>query len=282
MKVIQAFEHELLKVGDNIRGVVFEATHFETLAALSPTPYFQVQHQSIRCSHYVGMIQLHDFALEILPKADLHSDKFYWKQFLMAILTYCKVLKFNTPPTQVETQSNTLLEDYLTVFLNELALVLARGLVTTYATVEKIRKHLMGNCLLHNRLNIIWCIKNAFMCESAKKPTTLLPNQILCHALLLIEPWITNEKLYLLWQTCFLRFPSIPKRPINTSILKQVQPSSLYWYYLNALEHARKIIENEWKGIFQGTQSSTSLMFDMNLSSRIIYFGSCRRLVQQE
>lgn len=265
MKVIQAFEHELLKVGDNIRGVVFEATHFQSLADFSPTPYFQVQHQSIRCSHYVGMIQLDDFALEILPKADLHRDKFYWKRFLMAILAYCKVLKFNTLPTQVEAQSDTLLEDYLIAFLDELALVLTRGLVTTYATVEKNQKALCGQLLVAQQIKYNLVHQERFYVRKREKTHDTLPNQILFHALLLIKPWITNDKLYLLWQACFQRFPSIPKRPITTAILNQVQPSSLYWYYSNALEYARQIIENEYKGIFKGTQSGASLMFDMNL-----------------
>jgi len=68
-KTIQVFEWESLRVGQQN----FTKEHHTALHRwqdLQPANYFQVQHNAIKFTQWVGVIQVGSLTIEVLPKAD--------------------------------------------------------------------------------------------------------------------------------------------------------------------------------------------------------------------
>jgi 5-methylcytosine-specific restriction enzyme subunit McrC len=74
---IQVFEHQTLHYGRMYNDVGFTVNHFNALAKLNElheNKYFTVVHKGIKFAQYVGVVQIEDLCIEILPKADNDSD----------------------------------------------------------------------------------------------------------------------------------------------------------------------------------------------------------------
>ena len=94
---IQVFEHQYLRVGEEVQGVRFTPAHFEALARhadIGEGKYFTVLHQGIRFSSYVGVLQAGTLTIEILPKASRPGQQYYgiWQQALLEMLKDCRLL----------------------------------------------------------------------------------------------------------------------------------------------------------------------------------------------
>jgi len=94
---IQVFEHHWLRVDDAIG---FTESHFDALVKYgdqTKEKYFTVGHQRVKFGQNVGVIQVKNFTIEILPKADRsagdEASKAKWRDALLTILQECKLIK---------------------------------------------------------------------------------------------------------------------------------------------------------------------------------------------
>ena len=98
--IIQVFEHQILKVnGDN----KFDERNFNALKNYgykTGEKYYSVGHKRIQFSNYVGVIQVKNLTIEILPKADSNDDcaksKSKWHDALISMLQECKLIKLSS------------------------------------------------------------------------------------------------------------------------------------------------------------------------------------------
>ena len=75
-KCIQVFEYEHLRVGTIKDSVEFKKKHFRALVKLNElhgNKYFTVGLDKITFKQYVGVLQVDDVCIEVLPKADRSS-----------------------------------------------------------------------------------------------------------------------------------------------------------------------------------------------------------------
>ena len=265
MKIIQVFEYEVLRVGATINNATFEAKHFEALVQLAPTPYFQVQHQSIRFSHYVGTIALDGWVLEILPKADMHNDYSYWKTFFISLLDYCKLLNFNADISKVGLQSHTITELYLVSFLTEIERLLRRGLAMEYTTIDHNQKALSGKLLIAQHLQRNLVHQERFYVRQRIKTFDTLPNQILFYALQLAQQLSNNSVLQTRLRFCLQSFLNCSQRKVTPNDFDKIQLNTTNAHYKTVLEYARQIIEQQSNDIFFGDFYGSIWMYDMNL-----------------
>ena len=70
--LITIFEHQKLKVGEQYNGVTFTNKHLEALERFygNGALYFNLIHRGVQFNNYVGVIQVKNLTIEILPKAD--------------------------------------------------------------------------------------------------------------------------------------------------------------------------------------------------------------------
>ena len=131
---IQVFEHQTIRIGDEINGVVFTEFHFNALTKFSErikSKYYTLIYKGVKFSHYVGALQIGKLTIEILPKADKKesNDSNLWHGVLLDMLKECRLLKIDTTSeARLRLRSNSILDLYFEIFLNEVEELLRKGL----------------------------------------------------------------------------------------------------------------------------------------------------------
>ena len=94
-------------------------------------------HRGLRLRQYVGVLQIGDLTIEILPKTDQHlNNPQQWQQILLELLEACNFIKVDAlskAPLQLKT--SPLLWLYLELFVQEVEQLLSKGLQKTYPLV---------------------------------------------------------------------------------------------------------------------------------------------------
>jgi 5-methylcytosine-specific restriction enzyme subunit McrC len=96
-KHITVFEHQMLKLHQNIDGVEFDEASLKALQTFygeKGVPYYSLIHNGVRFCEYVGVIQVGAYTIEVLPKADKNENEGFWRNALIGMLK--AVGDFNT------------------------------------------------------------------------------------------------------------------------------------------------------------------------------------------
>lgn len=150
MRVISVFEHE--KRALSSLGLTKQQT--QALAHFGEQyPYINVLYNALQFKQYVGIIQLNDLCIEILPKADRAADVPRWQRLLVDLLGYCQVLPVALPQSaHQQIKPSQILEIYVQLFVQEVDMLLKHGLHKAYHTATDNRPHWRGN--LHFPLHL--------------------------------------------------------------------------------------------------------------------------------
>ena len=137
-RIIRCFEHKAIRVGNPD---CFKEAHFRALIRFNEnhgSKYFTVGDRSIRFSSYVGVIQVGNLTVEILPKADVLSGEraeLKWQRALLEMLHTCRLIKIDSlSKTVLRLERRSLLDIYIESFILSLEGILAGGLIKRYRT----------------------------------------------------------------------------------------------------------------------------------------------------
>lgn len=266
---IQVFEHNILRVGQLYKKIVFEEKHFNALAKLNQlhnNQYFTLIHKGIKFSQYVGVIQIDGLTIEILPKIDgASSDESMWQQVLIQILKTTKRLKINkVGNAHVNKQQIHLLDIYFEWFLNEIELLVRQGLVKKYRVNTGNVKALKGKLefAAHIKQNLIH--KERFHTSHQVYNHDHEIHQILALALDIIGQFSSGTHLYSKFKTVQLSFPEVEKINVNASTFQKLDFNRKTQPYKTSLDIARLIILNFAPNISSGKEKMLALLFNMN------------------
>lgn len=266
---IQVFEHQTLHYGREYNTVLFKETHFNALVKLNElhdNHYFTVVHKGIKFLQYVGVIQIEDLCIEILPKADQSSeDKKVWQAVLIDMLRTTKKLKVDkVGHANVNKQHIHLLDIYFEWFLNEVQLLIHQGLIKQYYKETSNVKALRGKLEFagHIQKNLIH--KERFYTTHQVYEKDHLVHQILAQALGIVEQFTKGNYLYSKCKTVQLDFPEVKEIQAKQSTFAKIPTSRKTAPYKTALEIARLIILNFAPNVSSGKENMLALLFDMN------------------
>ena len=169
-KVIQVFEHSPLRVEEQ---GLFRRKHFERLVRyneLHGNKYFRVGHRSIYFESYVGVIQVGDLVIEVLPKADRDgvADKNKWHEALIRMLHACRELRLESlSEASLKLRSMPLLDLYFQSYLEEVAYLVHCGLIKQYRKQQGQVGSLKGRLLFQQQIarNLVTNPRLMFMDE---------------------------------------------------------------------------------------------------------------------
>lgn len=129
LKHIVLFEHETLSFDPNIE---HERELYKALVAYhgNYTPFFKLIRNGVKFSQYVGVLQVGDSVIEVLPKADKSSDKSMWQNLLinMIISVWGFTIK-ESGMASLKLKHNSVLDLYFELFVSELEGLQRRGLI---------------------------------------------------------------------------------------------------------------------------------------------------------
>ncbi len=266
-KRIQVYEHSFLRIGDRD----FETKHFIALSKLNTLhnyQYFDLKHNGVIFKQFVGVLQVDNLTIEILPKIDRYEpeeNKKKWQSVLIEMLSVTKKLKVQkVGQANVAKQSITLLDIYFEWFLSEVQLLIHQGLIKQYYKQSGNVKALKGKLefAIHIQKNLAH--KERFYTTHQVYGKDHLIHQILGQALDIITNLSKGSYLHAKCKTLRLDFPEVKSINATESTFTNLPKSRKNTPYETAISIARLIILNYAPNISNGSEKMLALLFDMN------------------
>jgi 5-methylcytosine-specific restriction enzyme subunit McrC len=258
------FEHDKLLIGEG----GFEQRHLTKLLQLNDrngSIYFEGINKGVKFKQYVGVIQVDDLLIEILPKTDKVTSSDNWRSLLLNMLKTCKKLKATTYGSAfVKKRNINLLEIYFSLYIAELNQLIRQGLIKKYKFEESNQNALRGKLLFHKNIQYNLVHKQRFFTQHQVYDINHDLHQFLFSALLVVEKLSFGKSLFENCKLTKIFFNGItPSKHISRTIdsfelNRKTKP------YENAFELARLILLNYSPDISSGKEKMLALLFDMN------------------
>jgi 5-methylcytosine-specific restriction enzyme subunit McrC len=263
---IQVFEHEKLFFSDDSS---FKKQHWETLSKYcqqSKDKYFEVYHNCVKFSQYVGALQVGNLTIEILPKADKQeTDKNLWRDNLIKMLRECRLLRVESlTNAYLKLRSNNILDMYIELFINEVQKLVNQGLVKKYRREEGNCFALKGRLLFNQHLNKNMVHKERFYISYQLYDRDNVYNRIIYKTLCILPDIIREGHLKDKLNRVLINFPEVSSILANNNLFDNLKYGRKTERYRNAIDIARLLLLNYRPDIQHGSRSLIAILFDMN------------------
>lgn len=272
---IQVFEYETLYHEGHPKGRI-SYEQFNALIKYNQEHdhrFFNIVHKGIKFKQYVGVIQVGNQTIEILPKADKPStptedtaeEKTRWHNILFQLLRACKHLKVEaSTAAHLQLRKASLLDLYIHQFLEEVARLVQRGLVKQYRTTSSNQNVLTGRLEFQQHLSKNLIHKERFYVRHQVYDQVHLLHQILNEALELIPSISNNPNFMDSIGRLQLDFPNLPPLKIHEQTFSRITFNRKTEHYRPALAIARLLLLNYSPDIKGGQNNLLGILFDMN------------------
>ena len=265
-KPIQVFEHKQLLIDD-----VFTRSHWEAMGWYNEAHggyFFTLTPKGVKFNQYVGVIQVGNITIEILPKISQtveKGDKAKWQQVLIDMLRECRWMQMHAhEKASLRFKPNSILEAYLELFVQECEEIVRMGLVKKYRNIEKNCTSLKGKLLFSSQIQHNLVHKERFYTRHQIFDQENIYNQILLKALKLIPvishtPFLKDRVYNLL-----LSFPELEDIKVVPTTFGNLVFNRKTADYREAIEIAAMLLLNYRPDIITGQNHVLAILFDMN------------------
>ncbi|TXG36970.1 McrC family protein [Seonamhaeicola maritimus] len=273
-KPIQVFEYERLKAND-VSFFPNEKVGKKVIERLwqyndaNDNIYFEAIRNGVKFKQFVGVIQIGNITIEILPKADrekaYENDRTVWHNILLKMLAKCKKVRVDSvSEASLKKRYHSLLDLYFEVFLKEVNSILENGLIKQYRKDSGNLKALKGRLDFSKNTQQNFIHKERFYTIHQVYDYNNLINQILFRALIILKNITNNVALKDGVSRTLAKFPSIDDIEVNKKHFDKVVTNRKTLMYEEALKIAKMIILNYSPDIKGGNENMLALLFDMN------------------
>jgi 5-methylcytosine-specific restriction enzyme subunit McrC len=228
--------------------------------------YYNLGDKNFTFKEHVGVIQVNDLTIEILPKIDREDNKKgKWHDILLNMLKECRFMDADSSGyANLKLRSNSVLELYFEKYVTELEVLLRRGLIKRYRAAEGNQYSLKGRLLFSQHLNENLAHAERFYVQfdlyDGKHPL----HQVLRQALEVVEHLMGYGQLSERVNHILAQWPEGKKLGINEGLFKRFPITRKTQAYQEALKIARMILLNYHPDLRGGRESVLALMFNMN------------------
>lgn len=275
MSYIRVYEHRSLRTDREEDGFKLTKAQLRILQEYhgeKGTPYFTLINNGVKFCAYVGVLQVGNLTIEVLPKTDASNDKGTWQQFLIAMLRATSMLNVEqTGFASLKIKSNSILDLYFLIFLQEVRYLQQTGLVKKYKTIESNNYSLKGSLVFGKHITQNLVHAERFYTRSTNYSNDNIFNKILVKTVKLIarigKPSVTAAA-----KSILLDFPECGSMAVSEATFSSLVFNRKTDAYRNAISIARLLLLNYHPDVRQGHNNVIALMFDMNLLwERYIY-----------
>lgn len=265
MYVIKVFEHQLLSCDSEF----FTEDHFEALAQfneLHDNKYCTLLHKAVRFKSYVGVIQLGNLSLEILPKMDRgDGDANYWQRVLLDLLQHCQLLQIDSfDSAALQLEDGSLYQLYLHRFLDEIEGLVKKGLLKTYSRKTLQSQHWKGKVNLNKQL--LLTAKGRATCYSTLQvfDQNHIWHQLIYQALEVLNGLQLNTSLQVKQARIQKLFPAQSPVTYNAQTFRKLSYNAKTIGYRSVMQMAELILMHHCPMLRSGEFPVLGILFDMN------------------
>jgi 5-methylcytosine-specific restriction enzyme subunit McrC len=268
--LIQVFEYDFLEETDDEFG--FNKIHIDALSKYNEDHggnFFRLTHRGVKFQNYVGVIQVDNLTIEILPKigreADPNGNKAEWQKVLIDMLTECNWMKIHShEKASLQYKHNSILEVYLELFISECESILRHGLIKKYRLESSNCTSLKGKLLFSKNIQNNLIHQERFFTKHQVYDRDNILNQIILKALKLV-PWLSSspllkDRVYNL----IMSFPELTDLKVDETTFKKLFFDRKTIVYKEAIEIAAMLLLNYRPDISSGQNHVLAILFDMN------------------
>jgi 5-methylcytosine-specific restriction enzyme subunit McrC len=273
--VIQVFEHTTLPVGERLT-----RARFDRLVQYNErhgNRFFAVGLNRIHFRNYVGVMQVGNLTIEILPKADKAPDtpaqKQKWQGALIEMLRQSGFIRVaSMSDARLRLRSCSLLDIYFESFLAEVDELVHHGLVRKYRQSCGDLPVLKGRILFQQQLTRNVVHRERFFTAHVFYDRNNPFNQILRIALDVLVRVSCNPHLVALARSLAILFQDMDDVVVSERTFSRLSYTRNTEQYRKALQLARLIILNYSPDVRGGREDVLAILFDMNcLFERFVY-----------
>lgn len=269
MRVIKVFEYSSLTVNE----ADFTQAHFDHLVRYNEqhgNKYFGVGHKRIYFKNYVGIFQVGNLAIEILPKADKKKDipeeRDKWHNALIYMLNLCGYIRIDSiSRADLKLQNITLLELFYKLFLDEVRTIVHCGLMRAYRHKSDNLPYLKGRLVFNKHISENYLHKEKFYTVSQVYDHNNVYNRILCKALLALKSVNKGNLFYSEICSLLFNFENIDDINVSDKLFDSLVYTRKNYKYKSAITLARLILQNYSPDLKNGANSVIGILFDMNI-----------------
>jgi 5-methylcytosine-specific restriction enzyme subunit McrC len=267
-KIITVFEHESIRLNDkntNCRITTEQLKALQLYNSDNKLPQYSLIHNGIKFCEYVGVLQVGNLTIEVLPKID-RSDKDKWRKILIDMIR--KVGHFEVSSSSegnLKIKKNSILNLYLESFLNHVEKLVHQGLIKKYRKVEANCSSLKGKLVFQQHITKNIIHKERFFVSYTTYDQNHALNQVLFKTLCLVKIVNTNQLLESKVNTLLSNFPEMPDIKVSELFFNKIAFNRKSENYKPAILIAKLLLLNYHPDINKGKNNVLSLMFNMNL-----------------
>ena len=275
LKPIQVFEFEKLVASDTSffktealgKKVIDKLWQFNDA---NKNIYFEAIRNGVKFKNYVGVIQIGNVTIEILPKADKNfateNERGQWHTVLLKMLAKCKKIKIDSvSKAALKKRHHSLLDLYFDLFLDEVNMLLNRGLIKQYRKQSGNVLALKGRLEFSKNIQHNLVHKERFYTNHQVYDYSHLINQIVLKALLTLKNISNNIFIKDRIERVLSCFPEVKEINITKSHFDKLTTNRKTTDYQEAIKIAKMILLNYSPDIKGGGENMLALLFDMNM-----------------
>ena len=280
-KLIRVFEHQSIKLLDKIDGITFDKTSLEALQSYygeKGVPYYSLTNNGVKFNKFVGVIQVGNTVIEVLPKADKSSNqskevKDKWQHILIKMLSAVGLFDIqSTSDSSLKLKSNSILDLYFALFIKEVEYLLHSGLAKQYRKKEGNVTALKGSIQFAKHIQQNLTHQERFYVRHTTYDVEHKLHFILYKTLRLLKQINTNAELHSRIGVLLLHFPEMPDIKVTEATFDTLVFNRKTQPYKKAIGIAKLLLLQYHPDVITGRHNVLALMFDMNkLWEKFVY-----------
>ncbi|MFM9052588.1 MAG: McrC family protein [Bacteroidota bacterium] len=241
-------------------------------------------HKGVKFKEHVGVLQIGNVIIEVLPKADHDTDTDRWRSMLIGMIRASGMFDLKSPTSShLKIRANAILDLYFERFVSEIEYLLHRGLSKKYRKTQGNITSFKGRIIFPKHIQHNYIHLERVYAEYTEFTREHLLHQVLYKTLCLLQHLNTDASLKSRIASLLLDFPEMPDVKVSEKLFKRIVLNRNTQHYKAALEIARMLLLNYHPDISKGNNDVLALMFDMNaLWERFAYISLKKHLKEEE